>query len=142
MKLSTTNRRNERWLHQACPFSVTLSALGNRWRAPILWKLLRGDTSFSELRRSLPLVTEKMLGQELKRLLALGLVDKHERAKTPLRVEYIPTARGRSLDPILASMYTWGNSGQCLGQFAGGGTVGSTTRSPDQSMSVDSPPHV
>ena len=84
-KASSTQQVNEQWLSQACPFSVTLSALGHRWRAPILWKLLRGDRTFADLTRSLPLVTEKMLAQELKRLQGLGLVAKQGVARQPLR---------------------------------------------------------
>ena len=113
-KASSTQQVNEQWLSQACPFSVTLSALGHRWRAPILWKLLRGDRTFADLLRSLPLVTEKMLAQELKRLQGLGLVAKQGVARQPLRTEYLPTDRGRSLDPILAAMYTWGEVQQGL----------------------------
>lgn len=113
-KVSSTHRRNERWLHQACPFSVALSALGNRWRAPILWKLLRGDRTFGDLTRSLPLITEKMLTQELKHLQTLGIVERIVRAQSPSRTEYVPTERGRSLDAILASLYAWGESQQSL----------------------------
>lgn len=113
-KVSSTNRRNERWLHQTCPFSVTLSALGNRWRAPILWKLLHGDRTFGDLSRALPLITEKMLTQELKQLQELGLVERNVRSQSPPRIEYVPTQRGLSLEPILAALYAWGESQQSL----------------------------
>lgn len=107
-KESSTNQRNQRWLHAACPFSVTLSALGSRWRAPILWKLLGGDRTFGDLTRSLPLVSEKMLAQSLGELQELGLIDKQSDEGPPLRVVYAPTELGATLRPLLSALQEWG----------------------------------
>lgn len=109
-KEASTNARNERWLLAKCPFSVTLEAIGSRWSAAVLWKVLRGESRFADLARAIPLITEKMLAQKLDHLQSLGLLDKHVRSARPLRVEYAATERGRSLEPVLASMYDWGEA--------------------------------
>lgn len=111
-KASSTNLRNERWLLEQCPFSVTLAALGPRWGAAVLWKLLHGETSFTALTLALPLISEKVLAQELQRLQTLELVERHIRSQRPLRVEYIPSERARSLLPVLTAMQTWGATQQ------------------------------
>ncbi|HEX2572223.1 MAG TPA: helix-turn-helix domain-containing protein [Polyangia bacterium] len=113
-KSSSTNLQNERWLLDKCPFNLTLSALGNRWRAAVLWKILRGERRFGDLMRAIPRITEKMLAQELERLQSLGLVEKQVCSERPLRVEYAVTERGGSLEPLLASMYAWGEMQQAL----------------------------
>ena len=118
-KASSTNARNERWLLEQCPFSLTLMAIGSRWSAAILWKILRGESSFSDLARALPLITEKMLAQQLEHLQSIGLVDKHVRSTRPLRVEYVATERGRSLEAVLSAMHAWGEA-QKLPEPVGG----------------------
>lgn len=117
-KDSSTNARNERWLRQECPFSVTLAAIGDRWGAAVLWKILCGESRFSDLTRAIPLITEKMLAQQLEALRSLGLVDKQVRSARPLRVEYTATDRGRSLQAILSSMYDWGEAQKALAREA------------------------
>jgi DNA-binding HxlR family transcriptional regulator len=109
-KEASTNVRNERWLIERCPFSLTLEAIGSRWSAAVLWKVLRGEVRFADLARAIPLITEKMLAQTLDHLQSLGLLDKHVRSARPLRVEYAATERGRSLEPVLAAMYDWGEA--------------------------------
>jgi len=111
-KESSTNLRNERWLLAQCPFSLTLAALGSRWGAAILWKILRGETRFGDLACALPLITQKMLAEQLERLQALGIIQKRTSITRPFRVEYAVTERGLSLEPILAAMRAWGEGQQ------------------------------
>ena len=54
-----------------CPAERTLDVIGGRWKVPILWHLFKGTKRFSELRRSLPGVTQKMLTQQLRELVQL-----------------------------------------------------------------------
>ncbi|MFS8066662.1 MAG: winged helix-turn-helix transcriptional regulator [Byssovorax sp.] len=111
-KESSTNLRNERWLLAQCPFSLTLAALGSRWGAAILWKILRGETRFGDLARALPLITQKMLAEQLERLQALGIIEKRTSTTRPIHVEYAATERGRSLEPVLTGMRAWGEGQQ------------------------------
>jgi hypothetical protein len=72
-KLESTNYRNESGLIGACPMTYTNSILGKRWKPIILWKIHAGSRRFSELLREIPLVSRKMLYQELKELAERGL---------------------------------------------------------------------
>jgi len=91
-----------------CSMELTLSLIGGKWKALILWYL--GDTTlrFSELRRALPQVTQKMLTQQLRELEDSGLVNRFIYTQIPPKVEYSLTDAGKSLLPILATLCQWG----------------------------------
>jgi DNA-binding HxlR family transcriptional regulator len=95
-----------------CPAEATLGVIGGRWKVPILWHLLVGTRRFSELRRALGSVTQKMLAQQLRELERDGVVNRKIYAEVPPKVEYSLTARGRSLKPVVESMCKWGK-GRC-----------------------------
>ena len=95
-----------------CPAEATLGVIGGRWKVPILWHLLGGTKRFSELRRALGTVTQKMLSQHLRELERDGVVTRKVYAEVPPKVEYSLTERGRSLRPVVDSMCKWGK-GRC-----------------------------
>ena len=95
-----------------CPAEATLGVIGGRWKVPILWHLLEGTRRFSELRRALGNVTQKMLAQQLRELERDGVVSRKVYAEVPPKVEYSLTPRGRSLRPVVESMCKWGK-GRC-----------------------------
>jgi DNA-binding HxlR family transcriptional regulator len=107
-KETSTNYQNEQSILAECPFSRTLEVLGNRWRPVVLWKLLAGWRRFSELRREIPPITEKMLAQELRELERRHLITRAQRSERPLQVEYGVTPLGQSLEPLLRQMFEWG----------------------------------
>lgn len=91
-----------------CPVELTLSAIGGKWKILILWNL-RGQTlRYSELRRTLPRVTHKMLSQQLRELEADGLVHREVYPVVPPKVEYSLTEEGARLVPVLTEMQKWG----------------------------------
>lgn len=44
-----------------CPVALTLSLIGGKWKALILWNLLEGTMRYSALRKAVPDATPKML---------------------------------------------------------------------------------
>src|SRR5687768_13978501 len=84
-----------------CPAEATLLVIGGRWKVPILWHLLAGTRRFSELRRAIGNVTQKMLAQQLRELERDGVVSRKVYAEVPPKVEYSLTERGRSLRPVV-----------------------------------------
>lgn len=92
-----------------CPVEATISLIGGKYKSLILWKLA-GETSlrFSELRRAVPAATPKMLTQQLREMERDGLVCREVFPVIPPRVEYSLTALGRTIRPVLESMYAWG----------------------------------
>ena len=91
-----------------CPAERTLDVIGGRWKVPILWHLLQGTLRFSELRRALPGVTQKMLTQQLRELERDGVVDRTVHAAAPPKVEYSLSEYGETLKPLLLGMCEWG----------------------------------
>lgn len=91
-----------------CPVYTTLDAIGGRWKPLIIWYLLTGTKRFSELKRSIQGVTQKMLTQQLRELEQAGLVRRTVYAEVPPRVEYSLTPMGCSLRHVLEAMSAWG----------------------------------
>ncbi|MGB7161288.1 MAG: helix-turn-helix domain-containing protein [Tepidisphaeraceae bacterium] len=91
-----------------CPAESTLDVIGGRWKILILYRLAGGCRRFSELKRELGGVTQKMLTQQLRQMQADGLVRRKVYAQVPPKVEYSLTARGRTLLPIVEAMCQWG----------------------------------
>ncbi len=71
---------------------------------------------FSELRKQVPKATPKMLTQQLRELEQDGLVLRQVYAVVPPKVEYSLTTKGKSLEPILQTLCSWGKT--CLNNAA------------------------
>lgn len=91
-----------------CPVEATITLIGGKYKALILWKLTGGVLRFSQLRKEVPGATPKMLTQQLRELENDGLVRREVYPVVPPKVEYSLTAMGKSIQPILESMYDWG----------------------------------
>lgn len=94
----------------ACPVEMTLQLIGNRWTVLIIRDLLEGTKRFGELKKSIGLVTQKVLTQNLREMEESGLLTRKVYAEVPPRVDYTLTELGYSLKPILDSMIEWGTS--------------------------------
>jgi DNA-binding HxlR family transcriptional regulator len=91
------------------PFvQAALKVLGGKWKLLILWNLKDGIKRFSELKRLIPDITEKMLNQQLKELEKDGIVERNVRSKVPLQVDYSFTEYGKTLIPSIESLCEWG----------------------------------
>jgi DNA-binding HxlR family transcriptional regulator len=95
---------------QGCAVERTMSLIDGKWKIIVLYKLLRGTLRFNELRRLIPSITQRMLTHQLRELEADGLIVRTVYAQVPPRVEYMLSARGRSLEPVLMAMKEWGDA--------------------------------
>lgn len=91
-----------------CPVEVAMELVGGRWTAVVLAHLKESPRRFSELGRLIPDISEKMLTQRLRSMESEGIVSRTVRSDTPPHVEYDLTDAGRSLAPVLQSLYDWG----------------------------------
>ncbi|MBD1865316.1 MULTISPECIES: helix-turn-helix domain-containing protein [Trichocoleus] len=89
---------------------TTLKVLGGKWKILILWHLKDGARRFSELKRLLPEITEKMLIQQLRELERDGIVNRNIYSEVPPKVEYSFTEYGLTLKPVLQILCSWGEN--------------------------------
>jgi DNA-binding HxlR family transcriptional regulator len=92
----------------SCPVETAMTVIGGRWRAVILFYLLQGPKRFSELRRAIPNISQRMLTQDLRGLEAAGIVERTVYAEVPPRVEYRLTPLGDRLGPSVEALLAWG----------------------------------
>ena len=91
--------------------------IGGNWKAVMLFYLVeRGTLRFGELRQLVGDITQRMLTLQLREMEAAGLVKRKVYPVVPPHVEYSLTDRGRSLEPVITAMRTWGRDHQTCGE--------------------------
>lgn len=94
----------------ACPVETTLMLISDRWKVLIIRDLLDGTKRFSELKKSVGNISQKVLTSNLRSMEEDGLLTREVFPEVPPRVEYTLTDTGYSLRPILNSMTDWGTA--------------------------------
>jgi len=85
-----------------------MGLIGSRWRPAIMFALImQGTQRFSELRRLIPGVSQRMLTKQLRDLERHGLVRRQFFESVPPRVEYSATDLGRSLHAVYKLVCDW-----------------------------------
>jgi DNA-binding HxlR family transcriptional regulator len=90
-----------------CPTRRILDRIGDRWTVLIIGVLGDGDARFSELRRHIEGISQKMLTQTLRGLERDGLVNRTVYPEVPVRVVYSLTNAGRTLLEPLSALQGW-----------------------------------
>jgi DNA-binding HxlR family transcriptional regulator len=110
VKEASTNQLNKNRALNVCPVTYTLGKIGGRWKPIIIYNLLGATRRYSELKRLIPAITEKMLIQHLKQLETDGLIFRAARNIVPPYVEYSLTTSGQALKPVIEAMIKWANN--------------------------------
>lgn len=87
---------------------AAIDVVGGKWKVLILWALSDGAKRFSELKRCLAGVSEKMLIQHLRELERDEVVHREVHHAVPPKVEYSLTGLGLSLIEALRPLGAWG----------------------------------
>ncbi|MFD1660991.1 winged helix-turn-helix transcriptional regulator [Streptomyces caeni] len=90
-----------------CPHRLVLEHVTSRWGVLVLIALLERRHRFSELRRAIGRVSEKMLAQTLQTLERDGLVHRDARPVIPPRVDYSLTELGREAAAQVKALALW-----------------------------------
>ena len=93
-----------------CAVEATLDLIDGKWKGVILYHLMEKTMRFNELRRKLPNVTQRMLTNQLRELEKDGLIHREVYAQVPPRVDYSLTDHGRTLQPVIAALKSWGDT--------------------------------
>jgi len=91
----------------ACPSRGVLRHLTSRWGVLVLIALQSGTHRFSDLRRKIGGVSERMLAQTLQFLEADGIVERRDYQTVPPRVEYTLTPLGVEAAEKVAALADW-----------------------------------
>lgn len=90
---------------------AAMALIGSRWRPAIMYALIeQGTQRFSELRRLIPDVSQRMLTKQLRDLERAGLVHRKFFESIPPRVEYSATELGRTLRPVYVAVCDWASA--------------------------------
>lgn len=96
---------------ELCKVDDALGILVGKWKPIILLILLQeGTKRFSDLKRSVPGITQKMLTKQLRELEEEDIITRKVYAQVPPKVEYSISEYGKSLEPILVAMHEWGTA--------------------------------
>ena len=91
-----------------CPVDLTLAVIGGRWKGLVFWNLREGPKRFSEIKKVLVGINDKMLTQVLRQLEKSGVVHRQVFEVIPPKVEYSLTKEGEKLLPVMQLMSSWG----------------------------------
>ncbi len=84
-----------------CPVEATIRIIGGKWKCLIIHHLMDGTKRFNELRRLIPVITQRMLTSQLRELEADQIVNRKVYAQVPPKTEYSLTQLGKTLEPVL-----------------------------------------
>ena len=90
-----------------CPTRRVLDRIGDRWTVLVVGTLASGPRRFTEIRRHVDGISQKMLTQTLRGLERDGLVTRTVFAEVPPRVEYELTEAGQTLRAPLKALEEW-----------------------------------
>ena len=91
-----------------CPVELTLLLISNKWKILIIRDLLEGTKRFSELKKSITNISQKVLTSNLREMEENELLTRKVYPEVPPRVEYTLTDIGYSIKPLLDDMDKWG----------------------------------
>lgn len=86
-------------------FQVAIETIGQRWTGAIIRSMLAGTTRFTELRESVPHLSDRLLWERLKTLEEHGLVERQ--VVNRRHTEYTLTEKGRALAPVIEAVAAW-----------------------------------
>lgn len=106
VKVSTQMRRGDLFATE-CPSREILKHVTSRWGVLVLVALMEGTYRFSDLRRKVGGVSEKMLAQTLQYLEKDGFVNRVSHPVVPPHVEYSLTPLGEQIGSQVGSLAGW-----------------------------------
>src|SRR6202165_2816965 len=97
-------------LDYSASFQRAIELIGKRWTGAVVKALIPAPARFNQLLAGIPGISDRVLTERLRELEPEGFVDGFVAPAPPVRVSYRLTARGRSLQPVLAAVADWAES--------------------------------
>ena len=97
-----------------CPLRDILDRVGDKWSVLVVILLRDGKMRFSDLRRAIEGISQRMLTQTLRQLERDGLVNRTVYPSVPVRVEYELTTLGKTLIEPLSALAGWAKNNRAV----------------------------
>jgi len=94
----------------SCGLNIAIEVIGGKWKSNLLANINKGIRRPSELHKSIPQASARVLNQQLSELEFHGIVTKKIHNVLPPKVEYSLTSGGESILEVLYAMKSWGES--------------------------------
>lgn len=92
---------------EACPVARCVNLIGDRWSLLIVRDAFDGMRRFRDFQRSLG-VARNILSDRLKKLVDAGVLELQNASDGTAYQEYVLTAKGESLFPVIVALRQWG----------------------------------
>jgi len=99
--------RDDRFCNSNCPFTRAIGTIGNKWKPIIINVIGTRSIRFGQLDAIIPLISRKVLTEQLKELEEDGLLERLAYKEIPPRVEYKLSEKGLAFLPILEKIKEW-----------------------------------
>jgi DNA-binding HxlR family transcriptional regulator len=100
-------RKQRHRVYTHCPVEAALDIIGGKWKSILLFHIMESTKRFSELRRLVPGLTQRMLTTQLRELESDGVIARTVYPQVPPKVEYSMTPFGMTLAPVLNELAAW-----------------------------------
>ena len=94
---------------QNCSIARALAVVGERWTLLVMREVLLGRRRFREIKRNTG-IASNILSDRLDTLVEYGLLERRLYNDHPESHEYVPTAKGVDLNPVLVTLMNWGDT--------------------------------
>ncbi|MBE7212931.1 MAG: helix-turn-helix transcriptional regulator [Gluconacetobacter diazotrophicus] len=112
-----------------CPVTLAATVTGGEWKPRLLWAPMRGGRMrFAALRCACPPISDRLPSKEPKEREAWGLMDRRGPSAQPLATDRGMTGHGRSLEPVMGAMASWGAAREMAGSGAADQDPGAASR--------------
>jgi DNA-binding HxlR family transcriptional regulator len=91
-----------------CGIRCSMEVLGGKWKLLIVAELFKTKKRYSELKRAIPEISEKMLISSLQELEYHNIVIRTVVEAIPPQVEYSLSGYGQSVRSVLETLFVWG----------------------------------
>ncbi len=81
--------------------------LGKKWSGLVLYTLLEDPMRFTDIRRNIPDLSDRVLAERLRELERLQLVKRNVYTRIPVKVEYELTKKGKELEKSMREIERW-----------------------------------
>nr|WP_237531438.1 helix-turn-helix domain-containing protein [Streptomyces sp. SID3212] len=92
---------------RGCPIAAALDVVGDRWSLLVLRDLSRGVNRFNDIQANTGAPRDR-LTTRLRELEGAGVITRRRYSEHPPRDEYLLTAAGEAIAPVLRELEIWG----------------------------------